>query len=54
MPAYTRFLSVEPLIGPIDNLNLDGIHWVIVGGESGPGARPMKEESGRRTKTPSW
>ncbi|WP_409995193.1 DUF5131 family protein [Brevibacillus brevis] len=44
VPAYTRFLSVEPLIGPIDNLNLEGIHWVIVGGESGPGARPMKEE----------
>ncbi|MGG4451067.1 DUF5131 family protein [Brevibacillus porteri] len=44
VPAGTRFLSVEPLIGPIDNLNLDGIHWVIVGGESGPGARPLKAE----------
>lgn len=43
-PAQTRFLSLEPLIGPLDNLNLDGIHWVIVGGESGPRARPMKEE----------
>jgi protein gp37 len=42
--AHTRFLSVEPLLGPIPNLNLDGIHWVIVGGESGPGARPMREE----------
>lgn len=39
--ACVRFLSVEPLIGPIDQLDLDGIHWVIVGGESGPRARPM-------------
>lgn len=39
--ALTRFLSVEPLLGPIGTINLDGIHWVIVGGESGPGARPM-------------
>lgn len=38
------FLSVEPLLGAIDNLNLEGIDWVIVGGESGPGARPMEEE----------
>jgi protein gp37 len=42
--ASVRFLSVEPLIGPIKNLNLDGLHWVIVGGESGPGARPMLPE----------
>lgn len=41
VPATVRFLSVEPLLGPIDELPLDGIHWVIVGGESGPGARPM-------------
>jgi protein gp37 len=41
--AAVRFLSVEPLLGPLDRLNLDGIHWVIVGGESGPGARPMHE-----------
>ncbi|MEE9140668.1 MAG: phage Gp37/Gp68 family protein [Alphaproteobacteria bacterium] len=39
--ACVRFLSVEPLIGPISNLDLTGIHWVIVGGESGPHARPM-------------
>jgi protein gp37 len=39
--AAVRFLSVEPLLGPIPALNLAGIHWVIVGGESGPGARPM-------------
>lgn len=44
VPAHVRFLSVEPLLGPIENLPLDGIHWVIVGGESGPGARPMRAE----------
>jgi len=41
--AKTKFLSLEPLLGPLPNLNLDGIHWAIVGGESGPGARPMDE-----------
>jgi len=40
-PASVRFLSLEPLIGDLGTINLDGIHWVIVGGESGPGARPM-------------
>jgi protein gp37 len=44
VPAVVRFLSCEPLIGPLDNLPLEGIHWVIVGGESGPHARPMKRE----------
>lgn len=44
VPATVRFLSCEPLIGPLENLNLEGIHWVIVGGESGPGARPMRSE----------
>jgi protein gp37 len=44
VPASIRFLSLEPLLGPIENINLEGIDWVIVGGESGPGARPMKEE----------
>lgn len=44
IPAAVRFLSLEPLLGPIPDLPLDGIHWVIVGGESGPGARPMKAE----------
>jgi protein gp37 len=39
-----RFLSIEPLLENLGRLNLDGIHWVIVGGESGPGARPMLEE----------
>lgn len=43
-PAKVRFLSCEPLIGPINGLRLDGIHWVIVGGESGPGARPIEKE----------
>jgi protein gp37 len=42
--ALTKFLSVEPLIGPLSGLNLSGIDWVIVGGESGPGARPMQRE----------
>jgi protein gp37 len=40
--AQTRFLSLEPLLGPLPGLDLSGIHWVIVGGESGPGARPME------------
>ncbi len=39
-----RFLSLEPLLGPLPNLDLDGIHWVIVGGESGRRARPMDPE----------
>ena len=42
--AAIKFLSLEPLLGPLDNLRLDGIDWVIVGGESGPGARAMKSE----------
>lgn len=42
--AAVRFLSLEPLLGPLPGLDLEGIDWVIVGGESGPGARPMKEE----------
>jgi protein gp37 len=43
-PAGVRFLSIEPLIGPMGKLDLTGIDWVIVGGESGPGARPMMLE----------
>jgi protein gp37 len=42
--AQTKFLSLEPLLGPLANLDLEGIDWVIVGGESGPGARPMSVE----------
>ena len=45
VPAQVRFLSCEPLIGPLDKLPLEAMHWVIVGGESGPGSRPME---------PSW
>lgn len=44
VPASVRFLSCEPLIGPLDDIPLSGIDWVIVGGESGPGARPMKKQ----------
>ena len=39
--AAVRFLSIEPLLGPVGRMNLDGIHWVIAGGESGPRARPL-------------
>lgn len=42
VPAAVRFLSCEPLLGPLENLPLDGIHWVIAGGESGPRARPVE------------
>jgi len=41
VPAATRFLSLEPLLGPLPSLDLTGIDWVIVGGESGPGHRPI-------------
>jgi len=44
VPAAVRFLSVEPLLGPIDQLPLQGIAWVIVGGESGPRHRPIRLE----------
>jgi protein gp37 len=43
-PAKLRFLSIEPLLEDIGAINLSGISWVIVGGESGPGARPMEKE----------
>ena len=43
-PACVRFLSIEPLLEDLGPITLDGIHWVIVGGESGPGARPMRPE----------
>jgi len=45
VPAAVRFLSLEPLLGPLPRLDFTGIHWVIVGGESGPRARPIQ---------PSW
>ncbi|TBR30791.1 MAG: DUF5131 family protein [Reyranella sp.] len=43
-PAAIRFISFEPLIGPVGRINLTGIHWAIVGGESGRAARPIREE----------
>lgn len=49
-PAGVRFLSIEPLIGPVGRLDLAGIDWVIVGGESGPGARPMEAEWAREVR----
>jgi len=42
--AIRKFISFEPLIGPVGKINLRGIDWVIVGGESGPGARPVQKE----------
>ena len=42
--ARTKFLSLEPLLSPLPDLDLYGIGWVIVGGESGPGARPMNAD----------
>lgn len=44
VPAQVRFVSLEPLLGSLRELNLSGIQWVIVGGESGPRARPMKPD----------
>ena len=41
VPAAVRFLSCEPLLGPLDDLDLTGINWVIAGGESGPDHRPL-------------
>src|SRR5260370_772931 len=49
-PARVRFLSVEPLLEDLGKLDLRGIHWVIVGGESGPGARPMSAEWARSVR----
>lgn len=46
-PARVHFISYEPAIGPLDEVNLDGIEWVIVGGESGPGYRPFEQQWGR-------
>lgn len=44
IPSKVRFLSCEPLLGPLRRIPLDGVHWVIVGGESGPGSRSMARE----------
>lgn len=43
-PAAVRWVSAEPLLGPLDELSLDGIDWIVAGGESGPGSRPMQME----------
>jgi len=48
--ASVKFLSIEPLLDRIGPLNLEGIHWVIVGGESGPGFRPMRPEWAREIR----
>lgn len=44
VPAAVRFVSAEPLLGPLPDVNLDGVHWLIAGGESGRGARPMRAQ----------
>ena len=51
IPAAVRFLSIEPLLESLGRISLAGIHWVIVGGESGPGARPMEEAWVQAIKT---
>lgn len=50
IPASIRFLSAEPLLGPLPDLRLDGIDWLIVGGESGPGFRPMDHSWARQLR----
>ncbi len=47
IPARVRFISAEPLLGSLPSLTLDGIHWLIVGGESGPGFRHMESQWAR-------
>lgn len=44
IPAAVKFLSLEPLLEDLGDIDLEGVHWVIVGGESGPGARPMNKD----------
>ena len=51
VPAHVHFISYEPAIGPADDVDLEGISWVIVGGESGPGYRPMKLSWARDMQT---
>ena len=53
-PAHTRFLSIEPLLEDLGNLDLRGIDWVIVGGESGAGARPMEAEWVESIRRACW
>ncbi len=51
VPSVIRFLSMEPLLSAVDNMNLDNIDWVIVGGESGPGARPIEKDWVRKIQS---
>jgi protein gp37 len=44
VPAAVRFINAEPLLGPVDRIDFDGIHWLITGGESGAGARPCQPQ----------
>ena len=53
VPAKVRFISFEPLLGPIGRIKLNGIHWVIVGGESGGGFRPMDKDWARKIRNQS-
>lgn len=50
LPAAVRFISAEPLLGPLPSLDLTGIDWLIVGGESGPGYRPMETDWARQLR----
>jgi protein gp37 len=50
IPARIRFISAEPLLGALTSLSLEGFHWLIVGGESGPGFRPMELEWAQRLR----
>ncbi|MCN0152581.1 DUF5131 family protein [Salinispora arenicola] len=50
VPAAVRFVSAEPLLGPVPTIDLTGMHWVIVGGESGPSARPMAPDWARTVR----
>ena len=50
VPAAVRFISAEPLLGSIDQLRLDGIHWLITGGESGPHHRPCDPDWVRQAR----
>lgn len=54
LPAVVRFVSYEPAIGPLDALALDGIDWLIYGGESGPGRRPEDKQWARDIRDRCW
>jgi len=53
-PAAVRWISAEPLLGPLPSLDLTGIDWLVVGGESGPGARPMHPDWARDLRDACW